>query len=124
MHNAKWNNLEFWNTIATSTATIALDENNEPIYTEDEEGNPVPVYNPAGATYTKLNVIPSSISTVVFDGSTARNECSLRFVLDWINSIKLTLSSYNSNDGSYDSEELHEILKSKSFRAENINWGV
>jgi hypothetical protein len=39
MHNASWNNLEFWNTSATSVATIALDENNEPIYTEDEEGN-------------------------------------------------------------------------------------
>lgn len=122
MHNASWNNLEFWNTSATSVATIALDENNEPIYIEDEEGNQVPVYVPASATYTKLSEIPSTINVVVFDGSTARNECSLRFLLDWIESIKKTLNSYDN--GSYDSDELHNVLKTKSFRAENINWNA
>ena len=120
MHNASWNNLEFWDTTATSVATIATDEHGDPIYTEDEDGNMVPVYNPAQANYTKLSDVPSTITTVQFDGSTARNECSLRFVLDWINSIKKTLSSYNN--GSYDSDELHNVLKTKSFRAENINW--
>ena len=122
MYNASWTNLEFWNTSATSVATIAVDEHGDPIYTEDEEGNPVPVYNAAGAVYNKLSTIPSSITTVVFEGSTARYECSLRFILDWIDSIKKTLTSYNN--GTYDSNELHEALKLKSFRAENINWNT
>lgn len=124
MHNASWNNLQFWNTTSTSTPTQALDENGSPIYVEDEDGNMVPVYNPAQATYTRLNSIPSSITTVTFDGSTARNECSLKFLLDWIHSIATTLTSYNSSTDTYDSDELHNVLKSKSFRAENINWGT
>lgn len=121
MHNAQWNNIEFWNTSATSIATIALDEHGDPIYIQ-EDGQDIPVYNPAGATYTKVDNIPASITTVVFDGSTARHECSLTFILGWINSIKKTLNSYNN--GTYDSDELHEVLKNKQFTAENVNWNT
>lgn len=121
MHNAQWSNIEFWNTLATSTATIALDEHGDPIYIQ-ENGEDIPVYNPAGATYTKVNGIPASITTVIFDGSTARHECSLTFLLGWIDSIKKTLNSYDN--GSYDSDELHDALKTKQFRAENINWNT
>lgn len=122
MHNASWQNLEFWNTTATSVPTQALDENNEPIFVEGENGEQVPVYNPASATYNKITGIPSSIRTVTFDGSTARNECSIRFILDWIDAIKKTLASYNSSTGEYDKDELHTVLESKQFIASNINW--
>lgn len=89
---------------------------------EDEEGNMVPVYTPASATYTKLSEIPETLRIVTFDGSTARSENSLKFVLDWIHSVATTLSSYDSSNDTYDSDELHTALKSKRFRAENINW--
>jgi hypothetical protein len=91
MHNASWNNLEFWDTTATSAPTLVLDENDQPVTVDDGEGNQVPVYEPASATYTKRTTIPSSITTVVFDGSTGRNECSIEFVLDWIHSVATTL---------------------------------
>lgn len=116
MHSASWQNLEFWNTTATSAATIAVDEDGNQIFIEDEDGNLVPVYNAANANYVKQNTIPSTINTVVFDGSTARNKCSLDFVLDWIDSIKATLSNPD------DADVLHQALKTKTFRAENINW--
>lgn len=122
MHNASWQNLEFWNTQANAAPTQVVDEHGDPVYTEDEEGNQVPVYNPAGATYTKMTDIPASISTVTFDGSTARNECSMEFVLGWIDSIKKTLPSYDSSTGQYDKSELHAALENKSFTASNVNW--
>lgn len=122
MHSAQWSNLEFWDTEATSTPTQVLDENNEPVYTDDGSGNLTPVYTPASATYTKRTSIPSTIATVTFDGSTARNECSLQFVLDWIHSIATTLSSYDSTNDTWTASELHTALKQKQFRAENINW--
>ena len=66
--------------------------------------------------------IPASIGTVTFDGSTARNECSIEFVLGWIDSIKKTLPSYDSSTGQYDKSELHAALEQKSFTASNVNW--
>ena len=122
MHSAQWQNLEFWDTEATSTPTQVLDENNEPVYTEDGSGNLIPVYTPASATYTKRTSIPSTIATVTFDGSTARNECSLQFLLDWIHSIATTLTSYDDTNDTWTASELHDVLKQKQFRAENINW--
>lgn len=124
IHSGSWDNLEFWDCTSTSTPTAATDEDGNIIYVEDEDGNKVPVYNPASATYTKVNSVPSTISTVTFDGSTARNECALKFLLNWIKSIATTLSSYNASTGTYDSDELHDVLKTKTFRAENINWGT
>jgi hypothetical protein len=61
--NSNWDNISFWETTdITSTR----------------------------ARYDKTD-IPATISTIVFSGTTARNECSLDLVLDWIDSIENTL---------------------------------
>jgi hypothetical protein len=59
--NSSWDNISFWNTETISSTR---------------------------ARYTKITGIPASINKVSFKGSTAKNQCSLDFVLSWINSIE------------------------------------
>ena len=115
LNSASWNNLEFWNTEATSAPTALIDqETGEQILAEQEDGTWKPVWLPAAATYTKQSSIPTSITTITYTGSTAKNECSLSLLLDWINAIKTS--------GNLTTEQLHNVLHELKFKAENINW--
>lgn len=116
MENSSWNTLEFWNTVKSGDIEYEKDENGE--IATDDEGNAIIKANIA--TFTKSSV-PHQISTVIFRGSTANNECAGQFVLDWIDSIEQNLKSQNP---SYTEEDLYNVIKTKTFQAENINWGV
>lgn len=120
MTNSSWNTIEFWNTTKNGDITYVRDDNGEIVY--DDDNNPVIAANLA--TFTRSSV-PYQLRTIQFKGSTASNECSGRFLLDWINSIEANLRTLNP---SYTTEQLEEALletlKTKQFEAENINWGV
>ena len=89
--NSNWDNISFWETTdITSTR----------------------------ARYDKTD-IPATISTIVFSGTTARNECSLDLVLDWIDSIENTLPA-----GHTEQDLLNLLSQSYTFQAEQINWGL
>ena len=92
--NTSWTNLQFWD------ANINFGQS------EDATNS---------ATFT-LSTVPSTISTVEFYGSTAQNDCSKQFVLDWISSIEATLPAEHTE------QDLYNALSSKQFIAENINW--
>ena len=113
MQNSSWNNIEFWDTYKSGDILYVRDENNEIILDDDN----LPVLLPNTATFIKSN-IPSQLTTVQFKGSTAKNECSAKFLLDWINSID------NSLPEGHTEEDLYAVLRTKIFEAENINWGT
>lgn len=88
--NSSWENLSFW-----STTSI----------------------NVTKATYNRVGV-PASITTITLNGTTARNECSLQLVLDWINAIEATLPVNHTE------EDLYAALENKTLIANQIHWGT
>ena len=120
MRNSSWQSIEFWNTTKSGEIVYVRDENQEIVF--DDEGNPVIAANLA--TFTRTT-IPYQINVVQFKGSTASNECAGQFLLDWIDSIEAQLRvehpGYNADQLE---EALKNTLKTKTFEAENINWGV
>lgn len=113
MQNSSWNTIEFWNTVKSGDVQYVRDENDEIVLDDDN----LPVLVPNIATFTKAD-IPSQLTTVQFKGSTARNECSAQFLLDWIDAID------NNLPAGHTEEDLYAVLRTKVFEAENINWGV
>ena len=113
MQNSSWNTIEFWDTIKSGDIQYVRDDNDEIVLDEDN----LPILIPNVASFTKSS-IPSQLSTIQFKGSTARNECSGRFLLDWIDSID------NSLPIGHTEEDLYAALQTKVFEAENINWGI
>lgn len=111
MVNSSWNNIEFWNAAKSGDVVYERDDNNEIV--TDDEGNPVILAN--NATFTRSS-IPSQLRTVQFIGSTASNACAGQLLLSWIDSID------NSLPAGHTEEDLYNILKTKNFTAENINW--
>jgi hypothetical protein len=89
------------------------DEHDELVLGDDD----LPILVPNIATFTK-STIPTTLNTVQFKGSTARNECAGQFLLDWIDAIDASLPVGHTE------EDLYEALSNKTFEAENINWGV
>lgn len=98
MINSSWENFTFWNSTAISNTR---------------------------ASYTKVQGVPASVNNVKFKGTTGRNECSAKFVKDWIDSIEAKI--INDNPG-YTTEEVEAALwtelGTKTFQAEQINWGA
>ena len=113
MQNSSWNTIEFWDTNKSGDTQYVRDEHNEIVYGDDD----LPILMANTATFTKSS-IPTTLNTVQFKGSTARNECAGRFLLDWIDSID------NSLPVGHTEQDLYNALKTKTFEAENINWGV
>ena len=111
MQNSSWQNIEFWDTTKSDDVVYVYDENNEIVV--DDDGNPITEANVA--TFTKTTV-PATMQALQFLGSTARNACSMQLLLDWIQSID------NSLGAGHTEEDLYAALRTKTFRAENINW--
>ena len=87
--NSTWQNISFWSTTSLTSTK---------------------------ARYDKVRV-PAEITTMTFNGTTARNECSLQLVLDWIDSIEETLPANHTE------EDLYDALSNKILIAEQIHWG-
>lgn len=102
MNNSSWQNLSFWETTVLAT-------NNG---------------NRSSVQYDKVD-IPYTLKEVNFYGTTGKNECSLRFVLDWIDSIKNHIQQQHP---SYTTEQLEqtllEELSTKTLRADQLYWGT
>ena len=113
MQNSSWNTIEFWDTTKSGDVAYVRDEHGEIVLDDDN----LPILIPNEATFTR-STIPSRLTTVQFKGSTAKNECAGRFLLDWIDSID------NSLPAGHTEEDLYAALHNKVFEAENINWGV
>jgi hypothetical protein len=113
MQNNSWNSIEFWDTSKSGSVEYVRDDNGEVVLDDD---NP-PVLVPSIATFTRSSV-PSQMTTLQFIGSTAKNECAGRLLLDWIDSINRSLPAGHSE------QDLYNVLRTKVFEAENINWGV
>lgn len=120
VQNSSWQNIEFWNTSKSDSVEYEKDEEGNII--TDDDNNPVIKANVA--TFTKTR-IPYQLQTVQFKGSTASNECAGKFLLDWIESIRLhVVEEHPSYTENQIEEALYEELSGKIFEAENINWGV
>ena len=105
--NSSWENLSFWST--------TLNKENEGL--ENER-----IIN---ATYNKLSGIPTSVNSVSFKGSAAKNECSLNLVLNWIDNIYAEIDTAHPSYTSEQKEQaLYTALSSKVLYAEQINWGT
>lgn len=121
MSNSSWNTIEFWDTQKSNVIQYVRDENDELVLDPETQE---PILIPNDATFTKSR-IPYQLRTVIFNGSTASNECSGQFVLDWIESIRLHVVEEHPG---YTEEQvesaLWEELKLKTFNAENISWGT
>lgn len=77
------------------------------------------------AAYTKVNGVHASLNNVKFKGTTARNECSAKFVMDWIDALEAQVISQNPGYTSQQVEQaLWQLLGTKVLQAENINWGT
>lgn len=96
--NSSWEDISFWKSTELSTTR---------------------------AQYDKVSGIPSSINTIKFKGTTARNQCSLDMVLSWINNIETDIKAAHP---SYTAGELEnalwQVLSTKVIYAEQINWGT
>ena len=95
--NSSWEDISFWSSTAlTSTSS----------------------------QYNKLSGIPSSVNTIKFKGTTAKNQCSLDMVLSWINNIEADIrSAHPSYTESQLETALWDVLATKVIYAEQINWG-
>ena len=113
MQNSSWNSIEFWDTSKSGSVEYVRDDNGEVVLDDDN----LPVLVPSIATFTRSSV-PSQMTTLQFIGSTAKNECAGRLLLDWIDSINRSLPAGHSE------QDLYNVLHTKVFEAENINWGV
>lgn len=96
--NSSWEDISFWETtVITSTRS----------------------------QYDKIQGIPASVNSVSFKGSTAKNECSLDFVLSWIDNIEAEIATAHPD---YTENELEaalwQALSQKVIYAEQINWGT
>lgn len=113
MQNSSWNTIEFWDTVKSGDIQYVVDKDGERVLDEDN----LPILIPNIATFTKTT-IPNELITVQYKGSTARNECSGQFLLDWIDSIDSSLPEGHTE------QDLYNALHNKVFEAENINWGT
>lgn len=89
--NSSWENLSFWHTTETGATS---------------------------ARYDKVSGIPASIMSVTFAGSTGKNECSLQFVLDWIDAIEATLPVSHTED------DLYTALGRRTLIVDQAYWGT
>lgn len=96
--NSSWEDISFWSSTAlTSTSS----------------------------QYDKLSGIPSSVNTIKFKGTTAKNQCSLDMVLSWISNIEADIrSAHPSYTESQLEAALWDVLATKVIYAEQINWGA
>jgi len=80
---------------------------------------------PTSSRYDKIIGIPSSVNTIKFKGTTARNQCSLDMVLSWINNMEADIRTQHPGYTIDEIEEaLWEVLATKVIYAEQINWGA
>lgn len=123
--NTKWENITFWSTTyhQSSTQTVLyVDDENNPIL--DDEGHEIYISKPTVSTFNRMTRIPKNFNTISFKGSTATNSCSIRFILDWFNSIEYYVSQ--ENPGLTGDELENKVLEyiSTNCKAviENIRW--
>ena len=95
--NSSWEDISFWKSTSLSNTS---------------------------ARYDKVSGIPSSVNTIKFRGTTARNQCSLDMVLSWISNIEADVrSAHPSYTEDQIEEALWSVLSTKVIYAEQINWG-
>ena len=123
--NTSWENISFWSTTYHKSTTQSVryeDEEGHPIL--DDEGNEIYIEQPTVASFTKMERIPKEFNSVTFKGSTATNACSLKFILDWFDSIEYYVSQDNPGltGDTLENKVLEYISKNCKATINNIRW--
>jgi len=123
--NTKWENITFWSTTYHQSATQKVryeDDEGNPYL--DDEGNEIYINKPTVSTFNKMYRIPKNFNTVSFKGSTATNPCSIKFILEWFNSIEYYVSQENPglSGDALENKILEYIASNCKAVIENIRW--
>ena len=114
--DSSWENLSFW---TTETSSEVVEDT-----VVGDDGEEYTVINANAAQFTNTG-IPTSMTTIIMQGSTASNRCAAELILGWIAAIEQEVVAANPNLTTDEQEELLLTrLHGYTLHAENIRWGT